>query len=198
LTSRILDALAKLCLRHSKAILVAAALLGAIAIAGASRLHFDPDLLNLIPQNNRQVNDFRRVIRDLGTLDNHVIVMQLPKGVDVHTYDPLIESIANGYRHSTRIDEVQYHIPNPLDFIDLLLPRALLFLTPQQLEGVAQKLSDAGIHDAVARNRTLLQTPQSMALKQLIQYDPFNLAPIFLEKINSAGGGFRIDAASGY
>jgi uncharacterized protein len=198
LTNRILDALAKLCLRHSKSILIAAALLGALAIAGASRLQFDPDLLNLIPQNNKQVNDFRRVLRDLGTLDNHVIVMQLPKGVDVHTYDPLIESIANGYRHSTRIDEVQYHIPNPLDFIDLLLPRALLFLTPEQLEGVAQKLSDPGIRDAVVRNRTLLQTPQSMALKQLIQYDPFNLAPIFLEKINNASGGFRIDAASGY
>ncbi|HEX8172711.1 MAG TPA: MMPL family transporter [Thermoanaerobaculia bacterium] len=198
MTDRILDALAKLCLRHSKQIAIAAAIVGAIAIAGASRIHFDPDLLNLIPQKNRQVNDFRRVLRQLGTLDNHVVVLHLPKGTDIHTYDALIENIANGYKQSSRIADVQYRLPNPLDFVELILPRALLFLTPEQVELVGSKLSDEGIRASVARNRTMLQTPQSFALKQLIQYDPFNLAPIFLEKFTAAGGGFHIDAASGY
>src|SRR5207247_9874468 len=75
---------------------------------------------------------------------------------------------------------------------------AMLFLAPPELDEVALKLSDAGIRDAVARNRTLLQTPQSTVMKQLIQYDPFNLVPIFLRKFQSAGGGFNIDASSGY
>ena len=198
LIDRILDSLAKLCLRHSKQIAILSALVGAIALAGASRIHFDPDLLNLIPQKNREVNEFRKVLKDLGTLDNHVVILHLPKGADINTYDTLIESIAQGYRKNAGIEEVQYRIPNPLDFVDTILPRALLFLTPEQLDTVAQKLSDEGIRDAVARNRTLLQTPQSFALKQLIQYDPFGLAPIFLEKFQSAGGGIRIDAASGY
>ena len=35
-------------------------------------------------------------------------------------------------------------------------------------------------------------------MKQLVQYDPFNLAPIFLRKFQSAGGGFSIDTSSGY
>ncbi len=74
----------------------------------------------------------------------------------------------------------------------------MLFLSPEQLQAVAQKLSDEGIRQSVERNRTLLQTPQSFALKQLVQYDPFNLAPIFLEKFQAAGGGFHIDASSGY
>jgi predicted RND superfamily exporter protein len=185
-------------LRHSKQIAIAALIVAVIALAGASRIHFDPDILNLIPQNNRQVNEFRKVLKDLGTLDNHVVVFHLPKGADINAYDSLIDEIAAGYRKSPRIEEVQYRIPNPLDFVDLILPRALLFLTPEQLTLVEQKLSDQGIRESVARNRTLLQTPQGMALKQLVQYDPFNLAPIFMDKFQSASGGFRIDASSGY
>ena len=198
MTDRIFDALARLVLRHSKAIAIGAAIVAVLAVAGASRIHFDPDLLNLIPQNNREVNEFRQVLRDLGTLDNHVVVLELPKGVDVNTYDPLIESIAQGYRKNARIEDVQYRIPNPLDFVEIILPRALLFLTPEQLDLVAQKLSDEGIRQSVQRNATLLQTPQSFALKELIRYDPFNLAPIFLDKFQSASGGFKIDASSGY
>ena len=44
----------------------------------------------------------------------------------------------------------------------------------------------------------MLQTPQAFALKQLVQYDPFNLAPIFIRKFQSAGGGFKLDTSSGY
>ena len=195
---RILHALARLCLRHSKQIAIAAFLVALIAVAGASRIRFDPDLLNLIPQNNREVNEFRKVLRDLGTLDNHVVVLELPKGVDVSTYEPLIESIAEGYRKNPRVADVQYRIPNPLDFVEIILPRAMLLLTPEQLEVVAAKLSDQGIRESVQRNATILQTPQSFAMKQLVRYDPFNLAPIFLEKFQSASGGLRIDATSGY
>jgi len=198
LIDRTFDALARLCLRHSKQIAIAAAVIGILSLFAASRLTFDPDLLNLIPQRNKQVNDFRKVLADLGTIDYHIVVMTMPQGRDVHDYDSLIEDIAAGYRNSTRIQDVTYKLPNPLDFVEVVLPRALLFLTPAEIEQVATKLSDAGIRESVARNRALLQTPQSMALKQLIQYDPFNLAPIFLQKFQSAGGGFQLDASSGY
>ncbi|HET7436937.1 MAG TPA: MMPL family transporter [Thermoanaerobaculia bacterium] len=198
MTDRILHAIAKLCLRHSKLIAMVAAIVAVLALLGATRLSFDPDLLNLIPQNNRQVNDFRKILRDLGTLDSHVIVFEMPKGADVGAYEPLIESIADGYRKSTRIQEVNYRIPNPLDFVEIILPRALLFLTPAEVDEVAAKLSDQGIREAVARNKSILQTPQALAMKQLVRYDPFNLAPVFLKKFNTASGGFKIDASSGY
>jgi predicted RND superfamily exporter protein len=196
--NKALDALASLCLRHSKQIAIASLILGVLAIAAASRLSFDPDLLNLIPQKNKQVNEFRNTLRDLGTIDYHIIVVQIPPARDPHDYDSLITAIAEGYRKSPRIEDVSYRVPNPMDFVEVVLPRALLFLTPQELNAVADQLSDKGIRDAVARDRTLLQTPQSFALKQLVQYDPFNLAPIFIRKFQSAGGGFNLDTSSGY
>ena len=198
LTDRILDALARLCLRRNKEILISAAVLAVLAVAGATRLSFDPDLLNLIPQQNKQVNEFRKVLRDLGTIDYHIIVMDMPKGHDVHEYDSLIDAIAEGYRKNPKIEDVTYKIPNPLDFIEIILPKALLFLTPAELDEVAAKLTDQGMRDSVARNRAMLQTPQAFAMKPLVQYDPFNLVPIFLRKFQSAGSGFRIDTSSGY
>ena len=151
-------------------------MLAVLAVLGATRLSFDPDLLNLIPQQNKQVNEFRKVLKDLGTIDYHIVVMDMPKGRDVHDYDSLIDAIAEGYRKSPRIEDVTYKIPNPLDFIEIILPKALLFLTPAELDEVAAKLTDDGIRESVARNAAMLQTPQAMAMKPLVQYDPFNLA----------------------
>jgi predicted RND superfamily exporter protein len=198
LTDRILDALARLCLRRNKEILIAALVLAVLAVLGATRLSFDPDLLNLIPQQNRQVNEFRKVLKDLGTIDYHIVLMDMPKGRDVHDYDTLIDAVAEGYRKNPRIEDVTYKIPNPLDFIEIILPKALLFLTPAELDEVSAKLTDQGIRASVARNAAMLQTPQAMAMKPLVQYDPFNLVPIFLRKFQSAGGGFSIDTSSGY
>ena len=196
--SRIFDGLAQLCLRYSRQIIILSVVVALGAVAAASRLSFDPDLLNLIPQQNRQVNEFRKVLRDMGTIDYHIVVLNMPPGRDVHEYDSLVEAIATGYGKSALIQDVSYRLPNPLDYVQIILPRALLFLTPAELNDVAAKLSDAGIRDSVARNAALLQTPQAFALKQLVQYDPFNLAPIFLRKFQSAGGGFKIDTSSGY
>ncbi len=198
MTDRILDALARFCLRRSKQIIFVSLLVAVAAVIAASRLAFDTDLLNLIPQNNRQVNEFRKVLRDMGTIDYHIVIFDLPAGRDVHDYESLIEGVARGYANNPKIEDVTYRIPNPLDFVDVILPRALLFLTPAELDEVAVKLSDAGIRGSVERNRALLETPQAFALKQLVQYDPFNLAPIFIRKFQSAGGGFKLDASSGY
>src|SRR5258708_7863582 len=79
LTDRILDALARLCLRRNKEILIAALVLAVLAVLGATRLSFDPDLLNLIPQQNKQVNEFRKVLKDLGTIDTTSCSWTCPK-----------------------------------------------------------------------------------------------------------------------
>jgi predicted RND superfamily exporter protein len=198
LIRKLFEQIGEICLRHSRRILVISLIVAVGSIAAATRLTFDPDILNLVPQRNKEINDFRKVLKDLGTIDYHIVVIDIPQGHDVSEYESLISGLASRYSASPLIQDVDYRIPNPVDLIDEILPQALLFLTPAELERVGDLLTDSQIRETVARNRTMLQTPQGLAMKQLVQYDPFQLLPIFLDKFKKSGGGFSIDASSGY
>ena len=82
--------------------------------------------------------------QDLGTIDYHIVVDAHAAGRDVHDYDSLIDAIAEGYRKSPQIEDVTYRIPNPLDFVEIILPNALLFLTPAELDEVADQILRSG------------------------------------------------------
>jgi predicted RND superfamily exporter protein len=169
-----------------------------ISAAIATRLRLDTDVLNLIPRNNREVNEFRELLKETGTLDFHIVVIEFPKGSDPETYFPLIDGIGERLRKSERMESVSWQLPDVFSVIDRVLPYSMLVLTPQQIEQVAAKLTDESIRASVERNRTVLQTPQSTALKQLVRIDPFNLLPIYMDKVQRAGGGLKIDFSSGY
>lgn len=196
--ARLLERLSNLVLNRPRTIVAVALVIVAISAAIASRLKLDPDVLKLVPQNNREVNEFRDVLTQTGTLDFHVVVFQFPKGSEPAAYGPLLDGIGEGLRASKLIDNVTWRVPDPFAVIDKIMPHALLVLTPEQLDLVAGKLTDESIREAVERNRTLLQTPQSTVAKQLVRVDPFNLLPIYLEKLKHAGGGLNVDLSSGY
>ncbi|MFL6247588.1 MAG: MMPL family transporter [Thermoanaerobaculia bacterium] len=196
--ARLIDRITELILRRPRAIMVVTLIAVAVSAVIASRLQLDPDVLKLVPQNNREVNEFREILTETGTLDFHVIVLQFPKGVEPAAYGPLLDGIGERLRSSKKIENATWRIPDPLTVIDKVLPYSMLVLTPEQLDQVAAKLSDEAIRNSVERNRTLLQTPQSTVAKQLVRVDPFNLLPIYLEKLKRAGGGLNADFSSGY
>lgn len=198
LIGSLIERLTSLLLRRPRVVLVIALAITLVSGGIATRLKFDPDVLNLIPRHNREVNEFRDLLKETGTLDFHVVVVQFPKGSEPATYFPLIDRIGGELRKSERIDSVSWQLPDVFAMVERVLPYSMLVLTPQQIEQVAQKLTDENIRESVARNRALLQTPQSSMLKQAIRIDPFNLLPIYLEKVQSAGGGLKIDFSSGY
>jgi predicted RND superfamily exporter protein len=198
LIQSLIERLTNLVLRRPRAILVVALAIVLASGVVATRLRLDPDVLNLIPRNNREVNEFRELLTETGTLDFHVVVLEFPKGADPATYGPLIDDIGEHLRASKLIESATWSIPDPLTVIHQVLPHALVVLSPQQLETVAEKLSDAGIRETVERNRTLLQTPQSSMAKQIVRVDPFHLLPVYLEKLQRAGGGLKVDFSSGY
>jgi predicted RND superfamily exporter protein len=198
LISRLIDRVTHLILHRPRAILLVTLIVTLVAGAIASRLRLDPDVLKLVPQNNREVNEFRALLTETGTLDFHVIVLQFPKGTEPQAYGSLIDDIGERLRSSKNIEHATWRIPDPLTVIDKVLPYSMLVLTPEQVDLVGAKLSDEAIRIAVERNRTLLQTPQSTVAKQIVRVDPFNLLPIFLEKLKRAGGGLNVDLSTGY
>jgi len=196
--ARLIDRITELILHRPRVIILMALAIVVISAGIASRLRLDPDFLKLVPQNNREVNDFRDLINETGTLDFHVIVIEFPKGAEPAEYGSLIDSIGEQLRSSKLVQTATWRIPDPFELVDRVLPYSMLILTPQQLEAVREKLSDQSIRSSVERNRTVLRTPQSIMIKDFIRVDPFNLLPIYLEKLKGAGGGLNVDFSSGY
>ncbi len=196
--AKLLDRLTGIVLRRSRTVLLVALAIVLLFGALATRLRLDPDVLNLIPRNNREVNEFRTLLKETGTLDFHVVVVEFPTGSDPETYFPLLDRIGERLETSKRVDQVMWRLPDVFALVDKVIPYSMLLLTQDQLGAVAEKLSDEGIRASVERNRTVLQTPQSTVVKQLVRVDPFNLAPIYLQKLQGAGGGLKIDFSSGY
>lgn len=195
---RLLDRLTDLLLRRPRMVLIVAAVVVVASGLAALRLRLDPDVLNLIPRGNREVNEFRELLKETGTLDFHVVVVSFPEGSDPAAYFPLLDAIGERLGKSEKIDSVTWRLPDALALVDRVVPYSMLILTPEQLARVEEKLSDEGIRATVERNRTLLQTPQSAVAKQLVRIDPFNLLPVYAEKLESAGGGLNVDFSSGY
>jgi predicted RND superfamily exporter protein len=101
LLGSLLDRITGLLWRRPKAVLVVALVIVAIFGALATRLRLDPDVLNLVPRHNREVNEFRDLIKDTGTLDFHVVVIEFPKGAEPSNYFPLIDAIGGRLRQSS-------------------------------------------------------------------------------------------------
>lgn len=196
--ARLIDRITELILHRPRVIILVALGIVVISAGIASRLRLDPDFLKLVPQNNREVNDFRDLVNETGTLDFHVIVLEFPRGAEPSDYGPLIDAIGEQLRGSSLIQSATWRIPDPFALVDRVLPYSMLILSPEQLDAVAAKLSDESIRSSVERNRTVLRTPQSIMIKDFIRVDPFNLLPIYLEKLQSAGGGLNVDFSSGY
>ena len=195
---RLLERLTDLLLRWPRRVLMVALAIVLLSGLAATRLRLDPDVLNLIPRGNREVNEFRELLRETGTLDFHVIVVEFPEGAEPDAYFPLLDRIGEDLGKSDRIETVTWRLPDLFSVVDKVIPYSMLLLTPQQLEMVAQKMTDESIRATVERNRTLLTTPQSTVAKQLVRIDPFNLIPIYMQKLESAGAGLKVDFSTGY
>jgi uncharacterized protein len=194
----IFNRLANFCLAHSRKILVVAALVAVASLLSASRLSFDTDILNLVPEHNVEVNEFRRILEELGTIDHHIIVVTVGENASPEDYGALLDDLAQRYEALPFIEDVDYQLPDLVGILEEVLPYATLLMTPEELDRVEERLTDRAIRESVARNRTLLQTPQSTAVKELIRNDPFSLLPIVLERFRGAGGNFNFDPSTGY
>ncbi|MCM2315059.1 MAG: hypothetical protein NDJ92_07910, partial [Thermoanaerobaculia bacterium] len=196
--SSLIERATALILRRPWAILLVTLAVVLASAVVASRMKLDPDVLNMMPEGNREVDEFRSIIRETGTLDFHVIVVKFPEGSRPDTYAPILDSIGGSLEKSPMVESVTWKIPDPLSLIDKVLPYSMLVLDEKQLDAVSEKLTDEAIRSAVARNKALLQTPQSPVAEELIRVDPFNLLPIYIDTLKRAGGGAKVDLTSGY
>ncbi len=188
---------------HHYRLVFAAAALIALAVVALFVFYppkIDSDILALLPQKNPVVENFRSVTSDFKSLDYLFVLIGTkdPKDHPVEGYEDFADAFAEKLRAGGDVEGVEYRIQDYAPLIDQMLPYTLLYLHPKDLDEVASRLTDEAIRAQVARNKRLLDNPASFLTKDIIQYDPFGLFPVFKNHFMGKTRQLKVDISDGY
>ena len=183
---------------HYRIVFLGALILVVMALVSASRLRFDTDILNLLPRDAPEVQALRQALDDFGSIDLLVIAIRVPDGVPLGAYEELTNQLGQGLQQLESLAEVDYKLGELDELFAAFLPHAMLFLDEAGREQIDAKLTDEAVRNRARELRRLVETPQSLAMKQLMLQDPLGMAEVFMDRFAGAKAGLALDWASGF
>ena len=184
--------------RHYRRVFLVAGVLMAASLALSTRLRFDSDFLNLLPQDEPTVQTFRRTLEEFGSVDYLLITVEVPEEVILAPYETLVDRIGGRLEESDLLERVEYKVGDLEELLATFMPQAMLFLDPDGRAAVEAKVGDEALAVRAQEIRRLLATPQALALKRLVRLDPLGLSEVFLDRLGTARVGLSLDWSSGY
>ena len=124
--------------RHRRALLLVGALVSALGLWGTVRLYGDlrPDLAELLPANSRSARDLATITRRVGGFAEASVILSGADQVSLALFaDDLAEKLEGAPKDLVRW--VEYRVDEVSDF---MRPRALLFASRAELEGLRDLL----------------------------------------------------------
>jgi uncharacterized protein len=180
---------------HRVLVLGAAAVLAVVSALSLPRLHFDANVLHLLPRQGVAVPAFRDYLARFGSLDYLYVVVDAEEGVPVDEYAETVDALVAALRAAPEIAQVD---AGPRDrgrdwryLSDNVLPIALPG-NPALLD----RFDRAPLAAQLASTRELLSLP-SAEMADLVRADPLGLLLSLRERLAGAASGMKIDAASG-
>ena len=168
------------------------------SLAGAARLRFDTEFLDLLPRDSPQMRTFRRALDEFGSLDYLLIAVRLPEEAVLDPYEGFVDDLGERLGRRQMIERVQYRFGNLDEMAGIFLPRAVLFLDAAERQALLERLADESLVQRARELRRLVETPQAMALEGLLKLDPLGLVEVVLDRLTSSRSGLSLDWASGY
>lgn len=164
-----------------------------------SRIKLESDVLNLIPRGNRQVDTFREALHEFGSIDYLIILLEAGKDEGPDEVEDFADVFAERLRgREDLVENVEYKFQPDARFMELFSENALLFLPPEQLPRIADKLGDDAIRRQVKENKSALSSPTAALAQGLVQRDPLGLMPLFIDRLLSHRGALKVDLSDGY
>ncbi len=187
--------------QHYKLVFVLATL---ALVAGSwlgSRLELESNVLDLIPEGNRQVDTFKAALADFGAIDYLVVLVGAQEGQSAEDLQDFADLFAENLRaREDLVELVDKGFRLDEDFVDLLYGHALLFLPPDRLPELADKLTDEAIREQLAENRLAMASPAAAtgATGEFLRRDPLGLFEVLFRDRLSNRGVLPIDITDGY
>ena len=186
------------CGSHARLVLAIFLVVVGACAALATRLRFDPDVLHLLPKSDPAVVTYRETLEQFGSADYFAVGIRIPDEAPLDPYEAFADELAD--RLAARTDlirTVEHRIGEPEELLAQILPGAVLFLDEPARERLAAKLTDEELGRRAQELRRLLETPQAVAMKEVVKLDPVGLSGIFLERIGGQRGPLAVDWTSG-
>jgi predicted RND superfamily exporter protein len=147
-----------------------------------SRLHFQSDVLNLLPENAPRTQDLVKFLKEFGSGDSLYIVLDRKSGGEVESLIPFVEALADRLMATGEFTEIIGRMEPGVKekMARLFLRKAILYLSKEDLKIVEGRLSDRGIEEQL---RLLKTKVSSMFSTALAPYDPLELFPLLQKNI---------------
>lgn len=182
-----------------KLVFVGALVLFAASTWIASRIKIESDILNLIPRGNRQVDTFREALHEFGSIDYLIVLLEAGTDEGPDEIEDFADLFAEKLRlHDGLVESVEYRFQPDAKFMSLFSENALLFLPPEQLPRIAEKLTDEAIRRQIRENKIALASPTAAIAEGLLLRDPLGLMPLFIDRLLSHHGALKVDLSDGY
>jgi hypothetical protein len=183
--------------RRPRLVIAGVGLVVATAFALALRLEFDPDVLHLLPKRDESIRVYRTTLERFGSADTFVAGVRIPEGVPLDPFVAWADRLAEEMAASGLFESVEHRLGEPEELLREFLPRSVLFLDAPAREQLAALLADAAIRRRVQELRRQLETPQAVAVRDLLKLDPLGLSTLFLDRLGGRRGALAVDWTSG-
>ena len=204
-----LKQIALICLHyHGKILLIFLVALG-IAFLVTGKLRFDPDFLKLFPAEKGPIKLYLEHLKEAGTFDLLFVFVEGDKGIEPQHLTEAGKKIAEQLRgldiggerafktvRFQKIEEEDFEGIKPS--LSLFLSHPYLFLDEKDILRLREKWEDAAIVQQARKNKRLLVSHASFAMKDLIQIDPFEMRWLFMEKWKSGMKGMEFEESSNF
>lgn len=184
--------------RKYRLVLLVAAVAMVCSLLLATRVHFDTDVLNLLPKDEPVVKTFRHALETFGSVEYLLVVVRIPEGAVVDPYEMFADRLGQRLEQLDLLEDVQYRLGGPEEILEAFFPKAALFLDGEGRETLLARLGPEAVEGRAQELRQLISTPQSLALKEFLKIDPLGLSEIFVERLTGARGGLAVDWKRGY
>jgi len=154
--------------RHYQLVLGSTLILGLLSGLLVSRLQFQSDVINLLPSNAPATRAFVQFLQEFGAADSLFIVLERKSGGDVETFSPFAEVLGERLMASGEVREI-HGLRDPAIEASIekqFIPKALLYLTEEELHLMEHKLQDTAIEQQIRALKTRFHSSPLAAEKE--------------------------------
>lgn len=176
---------------HRRGVLVTTLLVMLAAGWFSSRIDLQEDILDMLPRNDRQVDDYRYALKKFRQIDR----VYLDIGINVDDPDTLgraADEVFAQFSTNQNFGRITYHIEaggqgKVIEFLTGALPN---LFTEADARALETKLAPGEVREYLTVMRRKLAGPEGMVLKDVVAADPVGMSALVVAKALPLQTGF--------